>query len=159
MGPDSLILVREIGPLLSSLVDLWKTGKSSVVSPCLSGVIASGWEWCRARREPVPATLGTRSLLYSSEILLLSGLCSTVFFYSSCWSKKGKTDLFHDSSLFCSVPSQSIPYFPNSLSLHLCPLQSFMHFYPNTYSSVFFAFLLYFPELFSHPRFILCFLL
>lgn len=106
MGSDCLKPFRAPGLLPPSFVDLGKTSKSAVISPCLSDVIVNGWERSGARLEPIPAALEKRSsLLYNTEILILPRLCAT-----GCRKGKSRSTL-HFSFLICfALLSTCSPY-------------------------------------------------
>ena len=146
MGSDCLKLFMAPGPLPSSFVDLGKTSKSAVISPCLSDVIVNGWQGSRARLEPIPAALEKRSsLLYNTEILILPSLCAT-----DCQKGKSRSTL-HFFPLFWSVLlfSQPARHFL-SCNLHYFLILIITSLFSTDVflsSSIFFCFFLLFPSL------------
>lgn len=136
MDSDCLKPLRAPGPLPASLLDLGNTSKSVVGSPCSADVIANGWERFRAKVEPFPAALKKRSLLYSTEILILPRLCAT-----DCQKGKSSSAL-HFSFLihFCS----SLKLLP-TFSLATCISSSFLSLNLYWDISIFIHFLLPFP--------------
>lgn len=78
MGSDCLKPSKPPGPLPASFIDLEKTSKSAVISPCLSDVIVNTQEGPAARLQPIPAALEKMSSLpYNTKILILPKLCAT----------------------------------------------------------------------------------